>query len=70
MTQTRESRPDLEPGAATNTVDLTDSSITGPNGRRTVKQARRTLGAALAQGELSADLVAAAALVLEAGRTQ
>jgi hypothetical protein len=38
--------------------------------RRALKQARRMLGAALAQGELHPDLVAAAGLVVEAGRPE
>lgn len=38
--------------------------------RRTLKQARRALSAALAQGEPHPDLIAAASLVIEAGRPQ
>lgn len=69
MIQTRESRP-----SATNTEtanekgDEPNASITAD--RRTLKQARRALGAALAQGQPHPDLVAAAGLVIEAGGHQ
>ncbi|GAB3995300.1 hypothetical protein GCM10029992_12190 [Glycomyces albus] len=48
----------------------TSERTPGPEARRALKQARRALGAALAQGEPHPDLVAAAGLVIEAGRSQ
>ena len=69
MTQTRESRPSAaNTETAKNKGGKPSPSITAA--RRTLKQARRALGAALAQGEPHPDLVAAAELVTEAGGTK
>lgn len=69
MIQTRENRPSAEnTGAAENKGGEPTNSITAD--RRTLKQARRALGAALAQGQPHPDLVAAAGLVIEAGGHQ
>lgn len=69
MTQTRESRPSAaNTETAKNKGAEPNTSITAH--RRALKQARRALGAALAQGEPHPDLVAAAELVTEAGGTK
>jgi len=70
MSQTQKSRPGATPGAAENRSDQTTTSITRTDDRRALKLARRTLGAALAQGDVHPDLAAAAVLVIEAGRPQ
>jgi hypothetical protein len=71
VTQTRESRPSAtNTETAENKVSETTASIARQDVRRTVKQARRILGAALAQGDIQPDLIAAAGLVIEAGRPE
>lgn len=80
---TRESRPRVEAGAATKQVGETRPIVTRTADRRIIEQARRALAAALAQGQVCPDLVdalalgrpdpdliAAAGLVIEAGRSQ